>query len=84
MARGHGWVELSYVKGEFDGVNVYGEREGESGFVLLGRDAQSPYEDKRPLLQEGRPEIRRYQLRYVKNDVEVGQMSDTISVTCEP
>jgi len=72
------------VKGEFDGVNVYGEREGESGFVLLGRDAQSPYEDKRPLLQEGRPEIRRYQLRYVKNDVEVGQMSDTISVTCEP
>ncbi|MFA6561079.1 MAG: hypothetical protein WCV00_04130 [Verrucomicrobiia bacterium] len=83
-ALGHGVVEVSYFKGEFDGVNVYGAREGEEGFVLLGRDAQSPYEDKRALLQTGRPEIRRYQLRYVKNDVEVGQMSNTISVTCVP
>ncbi|MCX6900591.1 MAG: hypothetical protein NT105_18075 [Verrucomicrobia bacterium] len=83
-AMGHGVVEVSYFKGEFDGVNVYGEREDGSGLVLLGRDAQSPYEDKRPLLHEGRPEIRRYQLRYVKNDAEVGQMSNGISVTCEP
>jgi hypothetical protein len=83
-AMGHGVVEVSYFKGEFDGVNVYGEREDGKGVVLLGRDAQSPYVDKRAMLQEGRPEKRSYQLRYVKNDVEVGQMSNTISVTCEP
>ncbi len=38
----------------------------------------------RPPAEPGKPELRRYQQIYVRNDVPVGQWSDVVEVTLQP
>jgi hypothetical protein len=40
--------------------------------------------DNRPCLTPGKPETREYRAIYVVDDVEVGQFSDVLVVTCQP
>ena len=82
--RTGGLVELSFTKFGSDGVNIYGQREGEPDWVLLGYAARTPYEDKRPLLVTGHAELRRYSAVYVKRRQEVGLFSDEVVIACAP
>ena len=79
-----GMVQLDFSKSKSDGVNIYGQREGDTGFVFLARDTSSPYVDNRPLLAVGKPEVRKYKAVYVLSDEEIGQFSHEITVTCQP
>lgn len=76
-----GLVRIRFRKSGLDGVNVYGRRAGETAWRLLGRDNQSPFEDRAPLDKPGVPEVREYQLIGVQRDQEVGLASDTLTVT---
>ena len=82
--RTGGLVELSFTKDGSDGVHVYSQREGDSGWVLQGYAARSPFEDKRPLLNEIQSELRRYSAVYVKGRIEVGSFSNEVVVACAP
>lgn len=48
---------------------------------FLARDTHSPYDDYRPLVKDGTPEIREYKLVGVFDDVEIGVASDIASIT---
>jgi len=80
----HGAVEIAFNKSKADGVNLYCQRDGDSGFVFLARDTASPYVDNRPLLVAGKPEVRKYRGIYVVNDAEVGLVSDDVTAVCQP
>lgn len=82
--QSRGVVELQFNKSKSDGVNLYTQRDGDSGWVFLARDTASPYVDNRPLLAAGKPEIRKYKAVYVLGDDEVGQPSDEITATATP
>ncbi len=77
-------VRIDWVKGGFDGVLVESQRGVETAWTLLGTDLKSPYTDTRAALQPGVPEVRRYRLRYVKDDQPTGENSDTMTVTTTP
>lgn len=79
-----GVVELSFAKGGSDGINVYGQRDGDTDWVLLGYSARSPFKDSRPLLVTGQAELRRYTVIYVKRQQEVGAFSNEAVIACAP
>lgn len=82
--RTGGMVELSFVKHRSDAVHFYGQRDGDTDWVLLGFATSSPFKDQRPLLVTGRVEMRRYTAVYVKRQQEVGAFSDEVVVACLP
>lgn len=43
--------------------------------------ASWPYLDSRDVLVAGQPEVRRFRVRYVVNDVAVGNYSDVATLT---
>jgi hypothetical protein len=79
-----GSVELGFNKLKSDGINIYCQREGDTDWVMLAHAIISPYTDNRPLLQAGKPELRRYTGVYVQKYQEVGQFSDEVVVNCAP
>lgn len=79
-----GAVVLDFVKSRSDGVNLYSRRGDEANFTFLARDTASPYVDNRPLLAEGKPEMRHYKAVYILDDAEIGPASDTVSVIAQP
>lgn len=74
-------VEITFVKRSFDGVDIESQRGDETAWAYLAFDGRSPYNDRRPPLTAGQPEVRRYRLRYRKNDEPVGEYSDVLTVT---
>jgi hypothetical protein len=81
---GRGRVQLRYKKLTSHGVNVYSQRGDETEWKLLSRDTDPPAFDERPLLVEGKPELRRYRCRYVLHDEEIGEWSDVVEISCAP
>jgi len=79
-----GRVIIYFTKANSDGVNIYSQRENDTDWVLLIRATTSPYSDNRPLLQIGKPEMRRYTAVYMLKDQEIGQFSDDLVITCAP
>ncbi len=77
-------VRVEWVKGSADGVLIESQRAGETVWTLIATDLSSPYVDARAPLVAGQPEVRRYRLRYVVNDVPVGNYSAVGSVTTMP
>lgn len=77
-------VRVNWVKSSSDGVLVESQRAGETVWTVLGTDTSSPYLDSRPALVAGQPEVRRYRVRYVINDVPLGNYSAVASVTTVP
>ena len=81
---GRGRVELRYKKSLSQGVNIYSQRDGETEWKLLRRDMDPPFVDERPMLVDGKPELRHYRCRYVLHDEEIGHVSDVVVVSCAP
>lgn len=79
-----GRVIIYFTKANSDGVNIYSQRENDTDWVLLIRATTSPYIDNRPLLQIGKPELRRYTAVYMLKDQEIGQFSDDLVINCAP
>ena len=83
VAQPNSMVRLAWTKGKFSGVVVESRRHG-GNWEEIGRDNFSPYDDTRPPLTAGQPEVREYRLRYLQKDQPVGDYSDTITVTTTP
>ncbi len=77
-------VRIEWVKGSATGVIIESQRADETTWTVLGSDTTSPFTDSRPALVAGQPEVRRYRLRYLVNDVPVGNYSAIVSVTTIP
>ncbi len=77
-------VRLDWTKGKFDGVFIDSERNDETAWTRLDFDMRSPYEDIRAPLVAGKPEERRYRLRYFIDNQPVGAWSDMITVITLP
>ena len=77
-------VRLDWVKRRYSGVLIQGRRAGDAGFVDLGRDNFSPFDDERPPVTAGTTETREYRMRYLEKDDPVGEWSDIVSVTTKP
>lgn len=77
-------VRLDWIKGKFDGVFIDSQRGDETEWTRLDFDMRSPYEDTRPPLQAGKPEERRYRLRYFVDNTAVGVWSDVVIVITLP
>jgi hypothetical protein len=73
-------VKVRHKKFGHTAVAVYSKRGG-GGWELLGISELSPFEDDRPLLVAGQPEIREYKLRFWDNNTESGDWTDVASVT---
>lgn len=82
--RTGGLVELSFVKQGSDAVHFYGQRDGDTDWVLLGYATRTPFKDQRALLVTGHVEMRRYTAVYVKQQQEVGAFSDEVVIACLP
>jgi hypothetical protein len=79
-----GLVIINFIKDISDGINVYCQRENDVDWVLLGRATSSPFVDNRPLLQIGKPELRRYTAVFMLKDKEIGQYTDDLVINCAP
>jgi len=84
IAQTAGLVALSFTKYKSEGINIYCQRENDAGWVLLSRATVSPFQDNRPLLQLGKPELRRYTAIYILKDKEIGRYSDDLVINCAP
>ena len=76
-----GNVRLDWTKGDFDGVVIESQRGAETAFTFLDKDFKSPFDDRRPNIVAGQPEIRRYRMIYLLDDQIVGAYSDEVAVT---
>lgn len=70
---------LKWVKGKFDGVEIYVDRG--TGFTKLTRDIRSPYIDTHPLPPLGQSAIWKYKMIYIMKDEKVGDWSNEASIT---
>lgn len=77
-------VRLDWTKGRFDGVFIESQRNEETAWTQLDFDMRSPFEDTRPPLAAGKPEERRYRLRYFIDNQPVGAWSDVVVVITLP
>lgn len=76
-------VKVRFKKYGHYAVAVYSRR-GAGDWELLGIDSASPYEDERPLLVPGQPEVREYKLRFWDAGEENGDWTDVASTTVSP
>lgn len=75
-----GRVEIGFIKGGTEGVNVYTRLKGQATWLKLSFDAHPPYVDNRPLAVASAPEHREYMAIGVLDDAEIGQSSDIVEV----
>ena len=76
--------ELKWPRLNFSGVLTRSLRAGDPDWTEHGINTGTKFVDDRPLAAPGKPEVRRYQQIYVRNDVPVGQWSDVVEVTLQP
>jgi|CXWJ01.1.fsa_nt_gi hypothetical protein len=76
-----GYVNIEFLKGKSDGINIYGRLKGTASWIFLARDTASPYNDTRPLTTPNTPETREYMAIGVLDDQQIGQQSDVVEVT---
>jgi hypothetical protein len=76
-------VKVRHKKFGHYAVAVYSKR-GTGGWELLGISKDTPFEDERPLLVPGQPEIREYKLRFWDAGQENGDWTDVASATVSP
>ncbi|MFN0075462.1 MAG: hypothetical protein ACKVY0_03195 [Prosthecobacter sp.] len=76
-------VRVRHKKFGHYAVAVYGKR-GSGSFELLGISKDTPFQDARPLLVAGQPEIREYKLRFWDAGTESGDWTDVASITVSP
>ena len=78
-------ARITYKKHGHMGAAVYGHRgSGAGALEFLGVNTTGVFLDERPLLVAGQPEVRQYELRFWDKGAEVGEPSDTVTVTVGP
>ena len=77
-------VEIKWVKNGYPAVLIEGKRGSEASWSLVATSIKSPWNDTRAPLVANVPEVRQYRLRYVKDDVPVGEASDVLAVSTTP
>lgn len=80
----NGNASATFSKLQSDGIRLSCRRDNDPDWVKLDRVLFSPYMDTRPLLQAGKPELRRYKAIYMLKDSEVGLYSDEVVISCTP
>lgn len=73
-------VKVRFKKFGHYAVAIYSKR-GADDWELLGIDKESPYQDERPLLVAGQPEVRQYKARFWDAGAEGGDWTDVASIT---
>lgn len=76
-------VRLRFAKYGHMGVYIESRR-GTGAFEFLAIDTESPYEDERPLLVDGQPEVREYRMRFWDKGTPNGDWTDVVKVTVSP
>jgi hypothetical protein len=76
-----GHVQIKWRKGPTQGINLYSRLKGQSAWLFVARDTNSPYDDYTELAVPGAAEVREYQAYGVLNDVQIGVPSDIVTVT---
>jgi hypothetical protein len=76
-----GKVVIKYTKGYADGLRILSKRGSETNYSLLTIVTKNTFEDTRPNLTPGQPEVRYYTAYYLQADVVVGLVSDVVTVT---
>lgn len=70
------FVEVRFNKRGQTGVSIFSRIHGTDEWTKIGNAERSPYRDTRPLLVEGKAEVREYMARCYSNDEFVGQNSE--------
>jgi hypothetical protein len=76
-------VHLRFAKYGHMGVYIESRR-GAGTWEFLAIDTESPYEDERPLLVAGQPEVREYRMRFWDKGTPNGDWTDVVRVTVSP
>lgn len=74
-----GYPEIVWSKNGMDGIDIY--KDTGSGWQLLGFDPHPNYTDKSTLPPIGQSAIWHYKCIYRMDDDQVGQWSDTVTIT---
>jgi hypothetical protein len=77
-------VRFTFYKYGHMGVHIEGRRGDAGAWEMLGIDTESPYQDERPLLAAGQPEVREYRMRFWDKGTANGDWTDVASVTVAP
>jgi hypothetical protein len=77
-------VKLVFFKYGHMGVHIEGRRGANAAWEFLAIDTESPYEDMRPLLVAGQPEVREYRMRFWDKGTPNGEWTDVVKVTVSP
>jgi len=76
------YIEGRYTKGKFiDGVEIYCQRGTNPAFITIGRVNKATFQDSRPNLVTGVPEIRIYKIKAFIGDVLIGNTSAPFQAT---
>ncbi len=86
MLQGSGCqcVKLTFYKYTHMGVYIESRRGANGVWEFLAIDTESPYEDQRPLLVAGQPEVREYRMRFWDKGTPNGDWTDVVKVTVSP
>jgi len=76
-------MKLTFYKYTHMGVYIESRR-GTGASEFLGIDTESPYEDERPLLVAGTPEVHEYQMRFWDKGAPNGDWTDVVKVMVSP
>lgn len=74
------YVEIGFNKQGQTGVSIFSRTPGTDEWIKLATVGHSPYRDRRPLAEQGKPEVREYMARCYSNDDFVGQNSEIRTV----
>ncbi len=77
-------VRLRFFKYTHMGVYIESRRGPNGVWEFLAIDTESPYEDERPLLVAGQPEVREYRMRFWDKGTPNGDWTDVLKVTVSP
>jgi hypothetical protein len=83
-ALANSMVEIGFVKGESDGIELELQRGSESNWTRIGKFIKTPAEDDTPTTTLNTPEVRRYRGRFLDGNKPVGQFSDIGTVVTTP
>jgi len=85
QGMGQQTAKLTFYKYGHEAVYIESRRGGPSAaWDFLGIDSASPYEDARPLLVAGQPEVREYRMRFWDKGTPNGDWTDVQKETVSP
>ncbi len=77
-------VDIYFVRGEFDGIELESQVGNSTDWNKIGRYYKSPANDDSPPAVPNTPEVRRYRGRFLQGNKPVGVHSDIVSVVTIP